>query len=226
MTAKSPGRTGSAPPCLQHCLLLPRHTVTSTIVASPEVITETIIPTYYQTYREVFSKDRASGLPPHRPYNYTIDLLPGTIPAQCRIYPLTTSEQQAMKEYIQEALKQGYICPSKSPALVRFFFMEKKGRGLRTGIDYGGLNLITVKYPYPLPLVLCALEQLHSAQIFTKLNLCSMYNFMHMHEGNEWKMAFSTVSVHYEYCVMPYGLAHPVSLWCSGTCSGSLSSPT
>lgn len=36
-------------------------------------------------------------------------------------------------------------------------------------IAYRGLNKILVKFPYPLPLVQSALEQLKEAKIFTKL---------------------------------------------------------
>lgn len=46
------------------------------------------------------------------------------------------------------------------PASSGFFFVGKKDRGLRPCINYRGLNAITIKYPYPLPLVPAALEQL------------------------------------------------------------------
>eukprot|EP00063_Salmo_salar_P020570 XP_013995405.1 PREDICTED: RNA-directed DNA polymerase homolog [Salmo salar] len=38
------------------------------------------IPTEYQDLREVFIKSRATSLPPHRPYDCRIDLLPSTTP--------------------------------------------------------------------------------------------------------------------------------------------------
>lgn len=40
------------------------------------------------------------------------------------IYSLSIPEQKAMEEYIEEALKQGYIRPSTSPAASSFFFCE------------------------------------------------------------------------------------------------------
>ncbi|KAI4905091.1 hypothetical protein NFI96_030886 [Prochilodus magdalenae] len=58
------------------------------------------------------------------------------------------AEDQALEEYIREALAQGYIRPSTSPAA------------------------------YPLPLVPVALEQLRGATVFTKLDLCSAYNLV------------------------------------------------
>ncbi len=58
-----------------------------------------------------------------------------------------------MEDYIQEALKQGFIRPSTSPAASSFFFVGKTDRGLRPCIDYQALNSQTVKLPYPLPQV-------------------------------------------------------------------------
>ncbi len=109
-----------------------------------------------------------------------------------------------MEEYIEEALKQGYIVPSTSPAASSFFFVAKDG-GLRPCIDYRKLNEITVKFRYPLPLVPTALEQLRGATIFTKLDLRSAYNLIRIRKGDEWKTAFVTPTGHYEYRVIPYG---------------------
>lgn len=53
---------------------------------------------------------------------------------------------------------------------------------LRPRIDYRGLNWITIKYQYPLPQVPSALEQLQEATIFTKLDLHSAYNLVHIRE--------------------------------------------
>ncbi|KAK3571511.1 hypothetical protein QTP86_012860 [Hemibagrus guttatus] len=80
------------------------------------------------------------------------------------------------QEYIETALDAGHIRPSTSPAAAGFFFVGKKDGGLRPCIDYRGLNAITVRYPYPLPLVPAALEQLRGARVFTKLDLRSAYN--------------------------------------------------
>ncbi|KAK3506816.1 hypothetical protein QTP70_029068, partial [Hemibagrus guttatus] len=88
------------------------------------------------------------------------------------------------------------------------FFVGKKDGSLRPCIDYRGLNAITVRYPYPLPLVPAALEQLRGARVFTKLDLRSAYNLVRIREGDEWKTAFHTTHGHYEYCVMPFGLTN------------------
>lgn len=113
-----------------------------------------------------------------------------------------------MEEYIEEAMDFRFIHPSTSPAAAGFFFVENKDGGVRPCIDYRGLNNITVKFRYPLPLVPAALEQLREAKIYTKLDLRSAYNLIRIREGDEWKMAFLITRGHYEYLVMPYGLAN------------------
>lgn len=74
------------------------------------------IPSEYHDLIEAFSKEKASGLPPHQHYDCAIKLLPGTTPPRGRIYLLTLTEQETMEEYIQEALHQAYIRPPTSPA--------------------------------------------------------------------------------------------------------------
>ncbi|KAL0149296.1 hypothetical protein M9458_055334 [Cirrhinus mrigala] len=119
------------------------------------------------------------------------DLLPGAKLPKGKVYPLSIPEHQAMEEYIEEALRQGFIQPSTSPAASSFFFVGKKDGGLRPCIDYRQLHSQIIQQPYPLPLVPAALEELRGAR------------------GDEWKTAFITPTGHYEYRVMPYSL--PIS---------------
>ncbi|KAK3509395.1 hypothetical protein QTP70_033160 [Hemibagrus guttatus] len=90
----------------------------------------------------------------------------------------------------------------------RVFLVGKKNRGLCPCIDYRGLNAITVRYPYPLPLVPAALEQFRGAKFFTKLDLRSAYYLVRIREGDEWKTTFYTTHGHYEYLIMPFGLTN------------------
>uniref|UniRef100_A0A673CBI9 Gypsy retrotransposon integrase-like protein 1 n=1 Tax=Sphaeramia orbicularis TaxID=375764 RepID=A0A673CBI9_9TELE len=46
------------------------------------------VPRCYHDLKEVFSKSKATALPPHRPYDCAIDLRPGTSPPKGRLYPL------------------------------------------------------------------------------------------------------------------------------------------
>ncbi len=166
------------------------------------------VPAEYYDLRAVFSKSRATSLPPHRPYDCAIDLLPGTSPPKGRLYSLSGPEREAMDRYIRESLQTGLIRHSSSPAGAGFFFVQKKDGSLRPCIDYRGLNDITVKNRYPLPLMSSAFELLQGAQVFTKLDLRNAYHLVRIREGDEWKTAFNTPSGHYEYLVLPFGLSN------------------
>ncbi len=172
------------------------------------------IPEDYSHFSDVFCPKKASQLPPHRPWDCAIDLLPGESVPKGKIYALSLPEQKAMEECIEEALQQGYICLSTSPAVSSFFFfLAKKDGGLRPCIDYRSLNNITVKFCYPLPLIPAALEHLCGATVFTKLDFRSAYNLIRIREGDEWKTAFVTPTGHYEYLVMLYGLVNTPSVF-------------
>ena len=113
-----------------------------------------------------------------------------------------------MEDYFGESLAAGIICPSSSPVGAGFFFASKKDRSLRPCIDYRGLNNITLKNKYPLPLISSAFVPLHGAVVFSKLDLRNTYHLVRIWEGDEWKTAFNTPLGHFEYLVMPFGLTN------------------
>ncbi|KAK3553025.1 hypothetical protein QTP86_031215 [Hemibagrus guttatus] len=142
------------------------------------------VPHAYADFQEVFSEESAARLTSHQAWDCAIDLLPNASPPRGRVYPLSLPEAKAMEDYIETALAAAHIRPSTSPA-AGFFFVGKKDGGLWPCIDYRGLNAITVWYPYLLPLVPAALEQLRGARIFTKLDLRSAYNLVRIHKGDD-----------------------------------------
>lgn len=167
-----------------------------------------VIPPEYHDLAEVFSKERALSLPPHRPYDCAIDLLPGAPLPSSRLYNLSRPETETMEKYITDSLAAGIIRPSSSPVGAGFFFVTKKEGTLRPCIDYRGLNNITVKNKYPLPLIDSAFNFLHGSTIFTKLDLRNAYHLVRIKDGDEWKTAFNTPLGHFEYLVMPFGLCN------------------
>ncbi|KAI5606732.1 hypothetical protein C0J50_7543 [Silurus asotus] len=184
-----------------------RATVGATRVEEATTATQVEIPEEYQAFKDVFCAKVATRLPLHWPWECCIDPLPGAKLPKGRVYPLSAPEHRAMEEYVQQALRQGFIAPSTSPAASSFFFVGKKDGGLCPCIDYRQLNSQIAFLPYPLPLVPAALEDLREARVFTKLDLRSAYNLVRIRKGDEWKTAFITPSGHYEYRVMPYGLS-------------------
>lgn len=82
---------------------------------------------------------------------------------------------------------------------------------MRLCVDYRGLNRITKKNRYPLPLIGNLVDRLRSAKIFTKLDLRVGYNNVRIAEGHEWKTAFRTRYGSFEYLVMPFGMTNSPS---------------
>ncbi|KAG1935922.1 retrotransposable element [Pimephales promelas] len=197
-----------SPFCLSQCLMSASSPLMSVFTPQEEPVNLANVPEVYHDLRAVFSRSQAASLPPHRPYDCAIELLPGTSPPKGRLYSLSGPEREAMERYINDSLRAGIIRPSSSPAGAGFFFVGKKDGSLRPCIDFRGLNDITVKNSHPLPLMSSAFELLQGATIFSKLDLRNAYHLVRIREGDEWKTAFNTPTGHFEYLVMPFGLSN------------------
>ncbi|KAI0992792.1 hypothetical protein K3495_g15392, partial [Podosphaera aphanis] len=148
------------------------------------------IPAEYADYHDMMDEDRAKNLPPRRPYDHKIPLKEGLEPPYKPLYGMSREELIALKNYIEENLGKGYIRASSSPAGAPVLFVKKKDGSLRLCVDYRGLNEITIKNRYPLPLIRETLDRLSNAKWYTKLDLRQGYNQIRMAKGEEWKTAF------------------------------------
>lgn len=153
------------------------------------------VPAPYHEYLDVFSKNKASTLPPRRPYDHQIELEGGASPPFGPIYSLSEVEQIALKQFLDENLASGLIRPSQSSAGAPILFIKKKDGSLRLAVDYRGLNRITKTDRYPLPLIPDLLDRLRSARVFTKMDLRGAYNLVYIAPGDEWKPRFAHASV-------------------------------
>ncbi len=75
-----------------------------------QYMTKVEIPVKYQPHARVFSEEAAQRFPPKRPWDHAIELKPETPDViDCKIYPLTQTEDQALVAFLEEQLKKGYI---------------------------------------------------------------------------------------------------------------------
>ncbi|KAI5117428.1 hypothetical protein M0805_007779 [Coniferiporia weirii] len=167
-----------------------------------------MIPSQYHNYLHIFKKKATECFPIARPYDHAIDLKPDFILQDCKLYPLSPKEQLALDQFLEDNLRKGYIRPSKSPMASPFFFIRKKDNELRTCQDYRALNEGTVKNAYPLPLISKLMDKLKGAKYFTKLDLRSGYNNIHIKNGDQWKAAFKTPCGLFKPTVMFFGLCN------------------
>ncbi|GJV92803.1 putative reverse transcriptase domain-containing protein [Tanacetum coccineum] len=110
-------------------------------------------------FPEVFPED-LPGLPPARPVEFQIDLIPRVAPVARAPYRLAPSEMKELLKQLQELSDKGFIRPSSSPWGAPVLFVKKKDGSFRMCIDYRELNKLTVKNRYPLPRIDDLFDQL------------------------------------------------------------------
>jgi len=162
----------------------------------------------YKDYTDVFNEKEAGLLPDHGLHELAIELMKGKQPPFGPLYNLLKAELKVLREYLDKNLQRGWIRKLRSPASTPILFVKKKDGGLRLYMDYRGLNAITEKNQYPLPLIQESLDQLCRASRYTKLDLRDTYHRIRIKEGDEWKIAFRTRYGLFEYTIVPFGLSN------------------
>src|SRR5204863_4266496 len=115
-------------------------------------------------------------------------------------------------EFLDTALTTSKISPSRFSAGTSILFVPKsRGRGLRLYVNYRGLNKITIRNRYPLPLMNKLRDRVTGSKRFTKLDLITAYNNIRIKKGDEYKTAFRTRYGHYEWNVIPLGLCNALA---------------
>ncbi|XP_071918796.1 uncharacterized protein [Coffea arabica] len=119
-------------------------------------------------FLDVFPEELMT-LPPEREVEFKIDLVPGTAPISKTPYRMAPAELKELKIQLQDLLEKGFVKESDSPWGAPVLFVKKKDGSLRLCIDYRGLNEVTIKNKYPLPLIDSLFDQLQgSVRIFKK----------------------------------------------------------
>ena len=169
---------------------------------------ETLVPPEYLRYRKIFDEIASNRLPEHRPWDHAIELKTGAELKDCGLYRMPPDEATSLKATLEDLLKRKLIQESKAPAASPVFFVEKKDGTKRFVQDYRGLNAITIKNAYPLPLIPDLIDKLRGARYFTKFDVRWGYNNIRIRAGDEWKAAFKTPFGLFEPRVMFFGLCN------------------
>ena len=126
---------------------------------------EVTVPTKYSDFADVFLKKSANVLPERTWANeHAIELKEDKQPPYKPIYSLGPVEFKTLKPYIKTNLANGFIRTSKSPAGAPILFVRKPNGSLCLCVDYQGLNNLTIKNWYPLPLIDESLDRLGRAK--------------------------------------------------------------
>nr|GFC73478.1 putative reverse transcriptase domain-containing protein [Tanacetum cinerariifolium] len=158
-----------------------------------------------QNFLEVFPED-LPGLPPIRPVEFQIDLVPSAAPVARAPYRLAPFEMKALAEQLKELYDKGFIRPSSSP-------WGAPDGSFRMCIDYQEINKLTVKNRYPLPRIDDLFDQLQRTSVYSKIDLRLGYHQLRVREEDIPRTAFRTRYGHYEVQVMPFGLTNALAVF-------------
>jgi hypothetical protein len=158
-------------------------------------------------FKDVFVNE-IHELPPRREIDFSIHLLPSSVPISKEPYRMSLSELTELKIQLQELLDKEYIRPSVSPWGAPVLFVKKKDRILRLCIDYRQLNKMTVKNKYPLPRINDLFDQVGGAKIFSKLDLRSGYHEVRIKDEDISKTTLRMRYGHYKFVVILFGLTN------------------
>jgi len=102
----------------------------------------------------------------------------------------------------------GFIWPILSPLDTLVLFIKRKDGSLHLCVDFCGLNCISKKDCYPLPLISNLLDSFHKAQVYSKIDLYYAYHLACIADGDKWKTAFRTHYGSFEWSIMSFGLTN------------------
>jgi hypothetical protein len=159
-----------------------------------------------QQYNTLFQEP--TSLPPHRKYDHQIPLLPGATPVNVKPYRYAPHQKTQIEKQVQEMLKKGLIQESTSPFASPVLLVRKKDGSWCFCVNYRGLNGLTIKNKYTMPIVDELLDELAGSQWFTKIDLRVGYHQIRLVPADEHKTAFKTHLGLYEFKVMPFVLSN------------------
>ncbi|KAH7462251.1 hypothetical protein FOMA001_g18519 [Fusarium oxysporum f. sp. matthiolae] len=155
------------------------------------------LPEELREFQDIFSPKEAEKLPPHRAGDHHIELIPGGKLPFGPLYGMSREELTALREWLDENLRKGFIRPSSSPVASPVLFVKKPGGGLRFCVDYRALNNITVKDRYPLPLIKESLNN-PSFEIDRPIDLIDSINRFDIDIDRSIRAASRSISIDYK----------------------------
>jgi len=103
------------------------------------------------SFSGVFPEEIPLGLPPSRPTDHRVDLVPDAVPQSHCIFLNSPEEELELRQKLDEYLAHGWIEPAHSAFVAVVLFAKKHDGTKRMCVDYIRLNDITKKVVYLMP---------------------------------------------------------------------------
>jgi hypothetical protein len=97
---------------------------------------------------------------------------------------MSAEKAEYVRKFVDKGLRKGHIRESESPAGYLLYLVPKDDE-YRVCTDFRGLNDITIKNSYLLPLIQELQNRLQGAQWFTTFDIPGAYNRIRIKEGYE-----------------------------------------
>jgi RNase H-like domain found in reverse transcriptase/Reverse transcriptase (RNA-dependent DNA polymerase)/Integrase zinc binding domain/Chromo (CHRromatin Organisation MOdifier) domain/Aspartyl protease len=136
---------------------------------------------------------------------------PDSRPPFTPAYRASPRELAEMRKQTFEGIAAGRIRVSDSPYGSGVLFVVKSDGSLRMCVDYRRLNKQTIKQRHPIPRIDHLLDQFGNAKVFSLLDLKAGYAQIRLHPKDIPRSAFTTPFGHFEYTVVPFGMANAPS---------------
>jgi hypothetical protein len=172
-----------------------------------------LLPKELKDYADVFSLKKAEKLPLYRNYDHNIRLQKDKTPSFGPLYPMFRNELIALKKWLKENLRKGFIRPSLLFAAFPVLFVKKADKGLHFCVDYQKLNNISVKNRYPLPLIKFFLNNLKEMKYFVKINIMFVFNNICIKKEQKYLIVFWTRFGLYEFLMMLFELSEAFAIF-------------
>ena len=171
------------------------------------------LPPQLAQFTDLFDKEKASALPPHRgrsDHHIRLKTNPdGSVPdlPWGPLYGMSREQLIELRRQLTDLMDKGWIRASSSSAGAPVLLAPKPGGKWRLCVDYRELNARTEHDRYPLPLIKETMRTLSRSRWFSKVDIRAAFHKLRMAEGDEHLTAFRTRFGLFEWLVVPFGLS-------------------
>jgi len=121
---------------------------------------------------------------------------------------MSEEEAKIVEKYVKDNLVKGWIVPSSFKYALPILFVRKVNRALRLCMDYRGLNEVTKKDSYPLPLIDEIIARVIKARYYTKFDIEAAFNNLYIATDRDANLTtFVTRYSNYKLLVLLFGLS-------------------